>query len=67
VFVFTDAGPAVVVGEHVAVWDREDNVYRHKLPRPRTGTALVITPPSTVEIIRAGYRVQIGEVPRKRG
>jgi hypothetical protein len=65
VFVFTDSGPAVVVGDHVAVWDRHDNFYRDKLPRPRTGTALVITPPSTVDILRAAYPVQIGEVPRK--
>ena len=59
VFVTTDAGPAVVVGDHLAVWDRHDNVYRDKLPRPATGTATVLTPPSSVEIVRAGYPVQI--------
>jgi hypothetical protein len=65
VFVVTDGGPAVVVGNQVAVWDRADNSYRHKLPRPRTGAALVITPTSTVEILRAGYPLQIADVPRK--
>jgi hypothetical protein len=63
-FVATDAGPAVVVGNHLAVWDRNDNVYRDKLPRPTTGTATVLTPPSTVDILRAGYPVQINDSAR---
>ena len=65
VFVLTDVGPAVVVGDHVVPWDGEANIYRNELPRPRVGTGLVITPPSTVEILRAAYPVQIGEVRRK--
>jgi hypothetical protein len=63
-FVATDAGPAVVVGNHLAVWDRSDNAYRDKLPRPTTGTATVLTPPSTVDILRAGYPVQIDDSAR---
>ncbi|MGB9305568.1 MAG: hypothetical protein WCB92_18365 [Mycobacterium sp.] len=59
VFVATDSGPAVVVGEHLAVWDRDANIYRSKLPRLGTGDAPILTPPSTVEIIRAGYSPQI--------
>lgn len=59
VFVATESGPAVVVGHHLAVWDRDTNSYRDTLPRPRTGQATVLTPASTVEIIRAGYPVQI--------
>ncbi|WP_293343292.1 hypothetical protein [Mycobacterium sp.] len=59
VFVATESGPAVVVGDHVAVWDRETNSYSHTLPRPRTGATTVLTPPSNIEIIRAGYPVQI--------
>jgi hypothetical protein len=59
VFVATESGPAVVVGDHLAVWDRDGNIYRETLPRPLTGMATVLTPPSTVEIIRAGYPVQI--------
>jgi hypothetical protein len=59
VIVVTQDGPAIVVGNQVAVWDRADNIYRDKLPRPRTGTALAITPLSSVDVIRAGYRVQI--------
>jgi hypothetical protein len=62
VFVVTDSGPGVIVGDHVAFWDRQENAYRTMLPRPRIGTAIVITPPSTVEILRAGYPVQIAGV-----
>jgi hypothetical protein len=64
-FVVTDSGPGVVVGDGVAVWRRQDNTYWDRLPRPRTGTAAVITPPSSVEILRAGYPVQVAEIPRK--
>ena len=59
VFVVTDSGPAVVLGDQLAVWDGQDNIYRDKLSRPRTGTAMVLTPRSTVDILRAGYPVQI--------
>ena len=48
VFVVSEGGPAVVVGDQLAVWDTRDNIYRDKLSRPRTGTALVITPRSTL-------------------
>jgi len=65
VFVIADGGPAVVVGDQVAVWDSEDNVYRGKLPRPWSGTVTVLTPPSTVEIIRAGYPVHIDRSARE--
>jgi len=61
VFVATDSGPAVVAGDHLAVWDQHDNIYREKLPRPEAGIAKVLTPPSTVRILRAGYPVQIDD------
>jgi hypothetical protein len=61
VFVATDRGPAVVVGDRLAVWGQHDNIYRAKLPRPAEGTATVLTPPSTVEILRVGYPVQIDD------
>jgi hypothetical protein len=64
VFVATDSGPAVVIGDHLAVWDRHDNIYRDKLPRPAAGSAAVLTPPSTVQILRAGYPVQIDDSAR---
>jgi hypothetical protein len=63
VFVATDLGPAVVIGDHLAVWDRV-NSYGRKLPRLRKGAATVLTPPSTVRILRAGYPVQVDDLAR---
>jgi len=59
VFVRADCGPAVIVGDRLAVWDRQANIYRTWLPRPKIATATVLTPASTVDIIRAGYPVQV--------
>ncbi|OBA74225.1 hypothetical protein A5641_28900 [Mycobacterium sp. 1554424.7] len=59
VFVATESAPAVVVGDHLALWNREHYCYGAKLARPTTGAAVVITPPSNVAILRAGYPVQI--------
>jgi hypothetical protein len=55
-FVLLDA-PAVVVGSHLAEWTAAGYGPRHR--RPRRGTANVITPPSTVAALSAGYPVQI--------
>ncbi len=59
VFVETDQSPAVVVGDHLAVWDDAAYTYRQRLPRPTAGSTSVLTPLSTVEVLRAGYPVQI--------
>jgi hypothetical protein len=59
VFVSTDDGPAVVVGDHLAVWHEADNAYRRRLPRPTQGSAPVLTPASAVAVLGAGYPVQI--------
>ncbi len=59
VFVDTEDGPAVAVGDHLAVWDEWTYAYRRRLPRPAAGSASVLTPPSTVAVLRAGYPVQI--------
>ena len=58
-FVFLDEGPAVVVGATVVPWTTEG--YGSPVARPRTGTATVITPPSSVAVLRAGYPVQLDE------
>ena len=60
-FVLLDS-PAVVVGSHLAEWTVEG--YRTRHQRPRQGTAQVITPPSTVTALRAGYPVQIDDAAR---
>jgi hypothetical protein len=60
-FVLLDA-PAAVVGSHLAEWTTGGYRARHR--RPRQGTANVITPPSTVAALRAGYPVQIDDAAR---
>jgi hypothetical protein len=62
VFVRTAEGPAVVVGDHFTTWTRAG--YGTKVPRPRRGAAEVITPPSSVAAMRAGYPVQIDDQAR---
>jgi hypothetical protein len=59
VFVVTEHGPAVVVGDHLTDWDEARNAYTNHRPRPRSGDADVLTPPSTVAVLEAGYPVQI--------
>ena len=55
-FVLLDV-PAVVVGSHLAEWTVQGYRARHR--RPRHGTATLITPPSTVAALRAGYPAQV--------
>ena len=61
VFVDTSQGPAVVVGDHLAVWNDAAYAYQQQLLRPTTGYASVLTPPSTVGVLRAGYPAQIDD------
>ncbi|HWD03770.1 MAG TPA: hypothetical protein VG674_15105 [Amycolatopsis sp.] len=56
-FVLLDEGPAVVAGDALTEWTTAGYGTRHR--RPRAGTARVVTPPSTVAVLRAGYPVQI--------
>ena len=56
-FVMLDGAPHVVVDDVLAEWTREG--YAARRARPARGEAEVITPPTTVQILRAGYPVQI--------
>ena len=56
-FVLIDGSPAVVLGDELREWTRDG--YRGRVARPRSGTANVITPPSTLAALAAGYPVQI--------
>lgn len=58
-FVLLDDAPAVVVGSRLVEWTREG--YGERRDRPMRGTANVITPPSTVASLRAGYPLQIDD------
>lgn len=63
VFVGTNVGPAVVVGDHLAVWHEADYAYRCRLPRPTEGSARVLTPASTVAVLCAGIQSRSKSVP----
>jgi hypothetical protein len=56
-FVDVDGNPMLVLGDELVLWTREG--YRNRGKAPKTGTATVITPPSTVTVLRAGYPVQL--------
>ncbi len=56
-FALVDGAPSVVVGGELAPWTREG--YGARRPRPVRGDADVITPPSSIAVLRAGYPVQI--------
>jgi hypothetical protein len=49
--------PHVVLGNALVEWTREG--YAARRSRPTRGEAAVITPPSSVSVLRAGYPVQI--------
>ena len=56
-FVVVDDVPAVVVGDQLSEWTHDG--YGRRRVRARAGMASVLTPPSTVAALRAGYAVQI--------
>jgi hypothetical protein len=56
-FVLLDGSPALVLDRVVVPWTTEG--YAPPRPRPAGGEVPVITPPSTVAALRAGYRPQL--------
>jgi hypothetical protein len=56
-FALLGESPVLVAGDHLVQWTREG--YGGRRARPAKGTATVITPPSTIAALRAGYPVQI--------
>jgi hypothetical protein len=63
-FVMAAAGPAVVSGDHLTRYDRAANAYGPRESRPRGGTAAVLTPPTAITVLRAGYPIQIADEAR---
>jgi len=55
--VLLDDSPALLVGDALREWTYAG--YGGRRSRPSDGMARVITPPSTVAALRAGYPVQI--------
>jgi len=56
-FVSLDAVAALVLGAELVIWT--PGGYAGRRRRPRRGTASVITPPSSIAAMRAGYPTQI--------
>jgi hypothetical protein len=52
-----DADPALVLGDRLVTWTTSG--YAARRARPTRGDADVVTPPSSVAVLRAGYPVQI--------
>lgn len=57
VFVLLEGLPFLVVGEQIVPWGAAG--YGERRPRPSASLVDVITPPSTVAALKAGYPVQI--------
>ena len=49
--------PHAVLGSELVEWTRDG--YGARRSRPVRGEATVITPPSSVSVLQAGYKVQI--------
>jgi hypothetical protein len=64
VFVMADGIPAVVSGDHLTRYDRISNAYSTRDARPQADTAAVLTPPSAIAVLRAGYQPQIADEAR---
>ena len=52
-FVLHDGAPWLVLGRELLAWTPAG--YGARIPRPTRGQALVITPPSLVAVLRAGW------------
>lgn len=53
-FVVVGESPALVLEDGLLPWTRAG--YGSRIDRPQGGVATVLTPPSTVEVLRHGYR-----------
>ena len=53
-FVVLDGAPCLVLGSELLTWTAAG--YTARRPLPSRGRALQITPPSLVEVLRAGWR-----------
>jgi len=58
-FVEVDGAPHVVLSDRLRLW-LPDSGYGDDRTRPLRGDASVLTPPASVEVLRAGYEPQIG-------
>ncbi|GAB3389091.1 hypothetical protein GCM10027568_10880 [Humibacter soli] len=62
-FVLVDDTPRLILGDRLVEWTTAG--YGAAAPRPKSGTATLITPPATVAVLRAGYPVQVDDRARR--
>jgi len=55
-FAAVDDRPHLVLGDRLVPWRPGAEGYGPPIARPRSGRAIVLTPPSTVAVLAAGYR-----------
>jgi hypothetical protein len=63
VFVVLDDAPHVLAGDAAVEWTREG--YTTRRARPIRGDVVAITPPSTIDALRCGYRAQMAPAARE--
>jgi len=63
-FVLAADGPALVLGDQIVQWDNAAYRYGGAASRPRSGRVDVLTPPTTVGVLRDGFPVQIDDCAR---
>jgi hypothetical protein len=64
-FVLSADGPALVLGDRLVRWDDETYAYGTAAPRPRSGSVDVLTPPTTLGVLRNGIPVQVHDAARR--
>jgi hypothetical protein len=63
-FALSADGPALVLGDRLIRWDDETYAYGTAAPRPRTGRVDVLTPTTTLDVLRNGVPVQVHDAAR---
>ena len=58
-FVDVEGAPFLVLRDRLRGWSAQTG-YGDERDRPARGTARVLTPPASLEVMRAGYDLQIG-------
>jgi hypothetical protein len=66
-FVLAPDGPALVLGDRVVRWDDDTYGYGDAAARPRSGRVDVLTPPTTLDVLRHGVPVQVDDAAAGRG
>jgi hypothetical protein len=63
-FALSADGPALVLGDRLVRWDDQAYAYGAAAPRPRAGSVEVLTPPTTLDVLRHGVPVQVHDTAR---